>query len=65
MTKSAAFEAAVRSARVPVELDAGGMTRKYYDVSGIPGASELPRALVVLLERSIRAYPARSLWTTP
>ena len=57
MTKSATFEAAVRSARKPVELSAGGITRTYYDVSGIPGASELPRALVVLLENVVRNAP--------
>ena len=57
MTKSAAFEAAVRSARIPVELKVGDITRKYYDVSGIPGASELPRALVVLLENVVRNAP--------
>ena len=47
------FEAAVRAARVPAKLSAGGTTRLYYDVSGIPGANELPRALVVLLENVV------------
>ncbi len=52
--RNESFEAAVRAARIPKELSAGGTTRLYYDVSGIPGASELPRALVVLLENVVR-----------
>ncbi len=54
MTRDADFEAAVRAARVAKELNAGGESRKFYDVSGIPGATELPRALVVLLENVVR-----------
>jgi aconitate hydratase len=48
------FAAAVREARTPRRLEAGGITRLAYDVSGIPGASRLPRALVVLLENCVR-----------
>ena len=49
-----AFEAAVREARVPKTLAAGGVERSYVDVSGIPGARDIPRALVVLLENCVR-----------
>lgn len=49
-----AFAQAVRASRVPVELEAGGVTRLAYDVTGIPGAERLPRALVVLLENVVR-----------
>lgn len=50
----AAFRNAVVAARTPQELSVQGVTRKVYDVSGIPGASKLPRALVVLLENVVR-----------
>ena len=49
-----AFKEAVCSARVAQELSAGGITRKVVDVSNIPGADKLPRALVVLLENVVR-----------
>ncbi len=49
-----AFAAAVRGARTPKSLTAGGKTRLFYDVSSIPGADKLPRALVVLLENCVR-----------
>ncbi|MGI6229476.1 MAG: aconitate hydratase AcnA [Tractidigestivibacter sp.] len=52
------FEAAVISARTPVELSAGGVTKLVYDVSKIPGASKLPRALVTLLENVVRRAPS-------
>ena len=58
MTNNAAFEAAVRAARVPAELAVGDTSRRYYDVSGIPGARQLPRALVVLLENVVRNAPS-------
>ncbi|WP_417118605.1 aconitate hydratase AcnA [Olsenella phocaeensis] len=51
---AAAFEAAVAEARVPKALAAGGVERSYIDVSGIPGARQIPRALVVLLENCVR-----------
>jgi aconitate hydratase len=54
MTRDTAFDAAVRSARVAKDLKAAGESRRFYDVSGIPGAKELPRALVVLLENVVR-----------
>jgi aconitate hydratase len=54
MTADVSFEGAVRAAREPKVLQAGGISRLAYDVSGIPGASELPRALVVLLENVVR-----------
>lgn len=50
----AAFRDAVLEARRPKTLAAGGVERQVFDVSGIPGASELPRALVVLLENVVR-----------
>ena len=48
------FVDAVRAARVPVAVEAGGITRLVTDVSGIPGAERIPRALVVLLENVVR-----------
>lgn len=54
MTYDKTFEAAVRAARKPVELDEGAIGRSMYDVSQIPGADRLPRALVVLLENVVR-----------
>ena len=45
---------AVLAARTPVEIEAGGIRRLAFDVSGIPGADKLPRALVVLLENVVR-----------
>ena len=54
MTKTCDLEAAVREARTPVVLEAGGVSRLAHVVSGIPGADRLPRALVVLLENVVR-----------
>ena len=54
MIKDAMFEQAVIEARQPKELAEAGITRLVYDVSGIPGADTLPRALVVLLENVVR-----------
>ncbi|MBR2683295.1 MAG: aconitate hydratase AcnA, partial [Atopobiaceae bacterium] len=48
------FVAAVEQARVPVAVEAQGITRLAYDVSGIPGANQLPIALVTLLENVVR-----------
>ncbi|MDO4403426.1 MAG: aconitate hydratase AcnA [Atopobiaceae bacterium] len=45
---------AVRDARTPKRLVAGSRERLIYDVSGIPGAEKLPRALVILLENCVR-----------
>ncbi len=50
----AAFASAVRAARVPRLLAEGAVERLVYDVSGIPGADRLPRALVILLENCVR-----------
>ena len=54
MTVSKEFEAAVRAARHPKTLEAAGTGYAVYDVSGVPGAERLPRALVVLLENCVR-----------
>ena len=54
MTITNAFRDAVAAAREPRELSCGGVTRLVYDVSGIPGANRLPRALVALLENVVR-----------
>lgn len=54
MTYDPTFAASVSAARKPKTLDAGGITRRVYDVSQIPGAKQLPRALVVLLENVVR-----------
>ncbi len=48
------FKSAVCAARRPSELSFRETTRLIYDVSGIPGAKMLPRALVVLLENVVR-----------
>lgn len=48
------FVAAIEQARVPVSVEAQGIKRLAYDVSGIPGASQLPIALVTLLENVVR-----------
>ena len=50
----AAFASAVKAARNAKPLAAAGIERLVHDVSGIPGAERLPRALVVLLENCIR-----------
>ena len=54
MTNDAAFESAVREARKTKTLEMGSLSRKVFDVSSIPGAQRLPRALVVLLENVVR-----------
>ena len=48
------FRDAVLAARHPVRISAGGQDALAFDVSGIPGASRLPRALVELLENVVR-----------
>ena len=48
------FQRAVRAARTPRRIEAGAVSRLVYDVSGIPGAGRLPRALVELLENVVR-----------
>ena len=48
------FREAVLAASRPVALTASGVTRLVYDVSKIPGAERLPRALVTLLENVVR-----------
>ncbi|MGN0055201.1 MAG: aconitate hydratase AcnA [Atopobiaceae bacterium] len=50
----AAFREQVLAARHPKELEAAGIRRRVFDVSQIPGAQKLPRALVVLLENVVR-----------
>lgn len=48
------FRAAVIAARKPKTLTVGSKQRLVYDVSNIPGAAKLPRALIVLLENVVR-----------
>ena len=48
------FRESVAAAREAREVSCAGITRKVFDVSGIPGADRLPRALVVLLENVVR-----------
>ncbi|MDO4805661.1 MAG: aconitate hydratase AcnA [Coriobacteriales bacterium] len=48
------FADAVGAARRPKTLVSGSISRHVYDVSQIPGAERLPRALVVLLENVVR-----------
>lgn len=54
MTHASDLSAAVRAARRPSTVEAGGITRLAHVVSGIPGADRLPRALVTLLENVVR-----------
>ena len=54
MSLDVEFDRAVAAARTPRAIEVEGVRRLAYDVSGIPGASELPRALVVLLENCVR-----------
>ncbi len=54
ITDNATFEAAVKAARTPVKVSAGAIERLAFDVSSIPGADRLPRALIVLLENCVR-----------
>ena len=51
---NAEFRSAVLAARSPRTLEVAGIERKVYDVSQIPGAEVLPRALIVLLENVVR-----------
>lgn len=48
------FREAVLAARCPVRVCADGREALVFDVSGIPGAQRLPRALVELLENVVR-----------
>ena len=48
------FNAAVAAARRPRQLTVGAITRDVFDVSQIPGADKIARALVVLLENVVR-----------
>ncbi|MFZ2756640.1 MAG: aconitate hydratase, partial [Atopobiaceae bacterium] len=50
----ASITEAVANARRPIALAASGIERKVFDVTGIPGADRLPRALVILLENVVR-----------
>ena len=54
MAAGSELREAVLLARRPAKVEAGGLSRLAYVVSGIPGASRLPRALVVLLENVVR-----------
>lgn len=54
MAAGSELREAVLLARRPTKVEAGGLSRLAYVVSGIPGASRLPRALVVLLENVVR-----------
>ena len=54
MASSREFRDAVLAARKPVSVSKGGREALVYDVSGIPGAGQLPRALVELLENVVR-----------
>ena len=54
MEASTEFSAAVVEARRPQPLGCDGTFRLVHLVSSIPGASRLPRALVVLLENVVR-----------
>ena len=54
MSLDVEFDRAVRAARQPRTIEVEGVRRLVFDVSKIPGASELPRALVVLLENCVR-----------
>ncbi len=55
------FREAVLAAAQPVSLNAAGITRSVYDVSKIPGAERLPRALVTLLENVVRREAGSAL----
>ncbi|MGN0075716.1 MAG: aconitate hydratase AcnA [Parafannyhessea sp.] len=54
MSVSKEFADAVSAARRPKRIEVGEKGILAYDVSGIPGASRLPRALVTLLENCVR-----------
>ncbi|RRF91006.1 MAG: aconitate hydratase AcnA [Coriobacteriaceae bacterium] len=54
MSVSKEFADAVSAARRPKRLEVGEKSFLAYDVSAIPGASRLPRALVTLLENCVR-----------
>ena len=49
---------AIQKARRPREIEAAGKKWLMYDISGIPGATSLPRALVSLLENVVRNAPS-------
>ncbi len=63
-TSSADFAAAVKAARSPKAIEAGGISRSFYDVHAIPGVDRLPRALVVLLENCVRRAASDDLAVT-
>ncbi len=48
------FASAVAKAREAKVLEVGSISRKFVDVSGIPGAEELPACLTTLLENVVR-----------
>lgn len=52
------FSDAVAKAYQPELVEVGSLKRYVYNVSKIPGASRLPRALVVLLENVVRRAPS-------
>ncbi|MBP3883476.1 MAG: aconitate hydratase, partial [Olsenella sp.] len=54
MVQDADFSRAVAEARTPKVIESAGERRLMYDVSRIPGARQLPRALFVLLENCVR-----------
>lgn len=54
MLSTEAVSAAVREARKPKQVEAGGISRAATIVSKIPGAERLPRALLILLENVVR-----------
>ncbi len=54
MSANADLRAGVLAARVPKTLSVGPVERLVYDVSKIPGAERLPRALTILLENVVR-----------
>jgi aconitate hydratase len=54
MLSTEAVSAAVREARKPKQIEAGGISRAATIVSKIPGAERLPRALLILLENAVR-----------
>ena len=64
ITDRAAFAQAVDEARTPKKLEVSGIERNVYDVSVIPGANQLPRALVVLLENCVRRAESDEVATT-
>ena len=53
----ASITESVARARRATTISASGIERRVVDVSGIPGAERLPRALVILLENVVRRAP--------